>query len=238
MNIKLKSIELDSFRAYKDKQLFDFTNEKGEIVNLVVIFAPNGFGKTSLLDAVEWGLSKEINRFSNNGVLKKVTKKEKEVILKNRDSSKPHGIVKFIDDKDDALVLNTQVRGRKYRSDYNEGVVIDESSELRMLRESILSKDNILSHDKIDSFLLVSSGVDRYEALSKFWDYSNDTQNYKTIFSLWNEIKKEISDKKRYFKKLVKNIKDIYMPIDDLNFIIKKLNDFEVDSVHLNYILN
>lgn len=236
MSIKLKAIELDSFRAYKDEQIFDFTNENGEIVNLVVIFAPNGFGKTSLLDAVEWGLSKEINRFSNNEVLKKITKKEKEVILKNRDSNKPYGIVKFVDDKDNTLVLNTKVRGRKYKSDYNEGVVIDESSELRVLRESLLSKDNILSHDKIDSFLLSSSGADRYEALSKFWDYSNDTQNYKTTYSLWNEIKKEVSDKNSNLKKINSNIKDIYIPMNDINLTINKINSFEIDNIQLNYI--
>jgi DNA repair protein SbcC/Rad50 len=233
VNIKLKAIELDSFRAYKDKQLFNFTNEKGEIVNLIVIFAPNGFGKTSLLDAIEWGLSKEINRFSNNGVLKKVTKLEKEFILKNRDSENSCGVIKFIDDKDDALILNTQVRGRKYRSDYNEGLVIEDSSELRLLRDSVLAKDNILSHDKIDSFLLVSSGADRYEALSKFWDYSNDTENYKTIFLLWNEIKKEITSNRKLLKKLAKDIKDVYIPSDALNLIIDRINNFKIEGVHL-----
>ncbi|MGG0033332.1 AAA family ATPase [Priestia megaterium] len=238
MNIKIKEIELEAFRAYKDKQVFDFTNKRGSIANLVVIFAPNGFGKTSLLDAVEWGLNKEINRFSNNEVLKKTTKLEKGIILKNRDSLNSYGVVKFTDNKNQILLLNTKVKGRIYSTDYNEGIEIENSSNLKNVREHSLARDNILSHDKIDSFLLFSSGKDRYEALAKFWDYSNDTENYKSIYLLWNEVKKEIADKNKILKNLAKQIKEMSLPIEDLNLHIDKINDFKIPRMKLKKIMD
>ena len=228
MNIKLKQIELEAFRAYKEKQVFDFTDNNGFIANLVVIFAPNGFGKTSFLDAVEWGMNKEINRFSNNEVLKKTTKLEKGIILKNRDSVNANGVVKFTDNNNQTLLLNTKVTGRIHRTDYNEGIEVESSSDLKFVREKSLARDNILSHDKIDSFLLFSSGKDRYEALAEFWDYSNDTGNYKAIYLLWNEVKKEIANKNKILKNLAKQIKEISLPIEDLNLHIEKVNGLSV----------
>lgn len=46
--MKFKSIEIEAFRGYNKSQIFDFTVEE-EIMNLIVIYAPNGFGKTSFL---------------------------------------------------------------------------------------------------------------------------------------------------------------------------------------------
>jgi len=53
MNFKLKGIEIDAFRVYHDKQMFNFLTNRGGIANLIVIYAPNGYGKTSFVDAVE-----------------------------------------------------------------------------------------------------------------------------------------------------------------------------------------
>ncbi|OUB39283.1 AAA family ATPase [Bacillus thuringiensis] len=238
MGIKIKKIELGAFRAYEEKQVFDFTNSKGQVANLVVIFAPNGFGKTSLLDAIEWGLTKEIHRFANNEVLKKVTKTETGIILKNRNSATSNGFVKFTDDEDQTLLINTKVTGRKYRSDYNDGIEVESSSELQNIRERALAKDNILSHDKIESFLLFSSGEERYKALAKFWDYSNDSENYKIIFMLLNEVKKEIASQNKILKEISKDIKDIHLPIEEINLYISKINNFDVNEISINILSN
>ncbi|MGG0153964.1 AAA family ATPase [Bacillus mycoides] len=238
MGIKIKRIELGAFRAYEENQTFDFINSKGQIANLVVIFAPNGFGKTSLLDAIEWGLTKEIHRFANNEVLKKVTKKETGIILKNRNSSMSNGFVQFTDDQDKPFLINTKVTGRKYRSDYNDGVETESGSDLQKIREGGLAKDNILSHDKIESFLLFSSGEERYKALAKFWDYSNDSENYKTIYMLLNEVKKEVANKNKILKEKSKEIKEIHLPLEEINLCVSKINNFELKEININSINN
>lgn len=48
MSKKIKEIDITAFRAYKDVQKFDFIHKNsGNIANLVAIYAPNGYGKTS-----------------------------------------------------------------------------------------------------------------------------------------------------------------------------------------------
>lgn len=103
MSYKIKGIEIEAFRVYKDKQLFSFLNNTGEIANLVVIYAPNGYGKTSFIDAVEWTLTGDINRISKNSIVKNTADSEQGSILKNRKSDKNFGRVKLITESDDIL---------------------------------------------------------------------------------------------------------------------------------------
>ncbi|MEX3936325.1 AAA family ATPase [Paraburkholderia phymatum] len=63
--MKLKKVIIDGFRAYEsaDNGTFDFTTPSGQCADFVTIFAPNGFGKTSFYDAVEYALTGNISRF-------------------------------------------------------------------------------------------------------------------------------------------------------------------------------
>ena len=63
MNKKIKEIDIGNFRAYKDLQRFNFTYDNGrKIADLVAIYAPNGYGKTSFFDAIEWAVTDKIGR--------------------------------------------------------------------------------------------------------------------------------------------------------------------------------
>ena len=63
--MKFKKVELNAFRAYKNKEngTFDFTlDNETKIANFISIYAPNGFGKTSFYDGVEWAMTNRIAR--------------------------------------------------------------------------------------------------------------------------------------------------------------------------------
>jgi exonuclease SbcC len=62
--MKFKKVEIQAFRAYNEvgDGTFDFNIGNGQNADLVGIYAPNGFGKTSFYDAVEWGITKNIHR--------------------------------------------------------------------------------------------------------------------------------------------------------------------------------
>ncbi|HWQ40873.1 MAG TPA: AAA family ATPase, partial [Desulfosporosinus sp.] len=51
--LKIKALHIHMFRIYKDRG-FTFVAENGEISPLVLISGGNGKGKTSIMDAIEW----------------------------------------------------------------------------------------------------------------------------------------------------------------------------------------
>ncbi|OFX53952.1 MAG: hypothetical protein A2066_00765 [Bacteroidetes bacterium GWB2_41_8] len=63
--MKFKKVEISAFRIFDDPKdsTFDLTTKSGEAANFVSLYAPNGFGKTSFYDAVEFGITNSINRF-------------------------------------------------------------------------------------------------------------------------------------------------------------------------------
>jgi DNA repair protein SbcC/Rad50 len=63
--MKIRKVIVEGFRAYRSVEdgTFDFTINNGQCANFVSLYAPNGFGKTSFYDAVEWNLTNNIERF-------------------------------------------------------------------------------------------------------------------------------------------------------------------------------
>ena len=54
--IRIQSISIEGFRAYRQKAEFSFGKD------LTVLFGPNGFGKTSVFDAIDFAFTGEIGR--------------------------------------------------------------------------------------------------------------------------------------------------------------------------------
>jgi exonuclease SbcC len=54
--IRLQRLEIENFRAYRKRQSFDLD------ANLIVLYGPNGFGKTSFFDAIDFAATGDIGR--------------------------------------------------------------------------------------------------------------------------------------------------------------------------------
>ena len=69
--MKFKKIEISAFRIYDkvENATFDFSIDDNSIADFVSLYAPNGYGKTSFYDAVEWGMTNNIQRFWQNKVI-------------------------------------------------------------------------------------------------------------------------------------------------------------------------
>lgn len=63
--MKIKRVEIQAFKSYLVKQdgTFDFTVKDGQPADIVSIYAPNGFGKTSFYDAIDFCMTNNITRF-------------------------------------------------------------------------------------------------------------------------------------------------------------------------------
>ncbi|MBD3343179.1 MAG: AAA family ATPase [Candidatus Lokiarchaeota archaeon] len=204
-SLKIKKVEIDAFRAFKSKEngTFDFTLENGECADFISIYAPNGFGKTSFYDAVEWGLTGNIYRLLRNKELAKEERsqseikegeKQKQYILKNRESSSLRGTVIIQTTQPVPIKNETKEVTHKGRTDYN--FIDDTPDEKKYIRDIILSQDGI------DSFVKEDKPEDRYNKFIYFFgDNDLDTE--------YNSIEENIKKNKEELIKIKSEIKEL-----------------------------
>jgi DNA repair protein SbcC/Rad50 len=240
MSFKLKGIELDAFRIYQERELFNFQTVSGDVANLVVIYAPNGYGKTSFIDGVEWALTGDITRISSNSTIRNTADSEKGVILKNRHSDKEYGTVRIIAENGEHFEKNTKVLGRNGRkTDFADGDIVVKGEIFKDLDTSEFSTRSILGQDKIDSFLRSMTPRDRYDTLTNFWDDENDSELFKSILSMTSESEKKLMDVQKKIEEINEEIQMLVLRpaisskinnlVDKFNQI--KLRDFKLPSL-------
>src|SRR5574343_113880 len=168
--MKIKKVEIQAFRAYDNVNngTFDFKLKEEEYADFISLYAPNGFGKTSFYDAIEYGYTKNIDRLLKNKNNKDIAKSEKNIsndekqyILRNRYSSS---------DLDSFIRLETNKK----------------ETENKYFREVILSQD------WISGFLKEDKPEDRYKT---FIDYFGDKEldkYYNSLSALLSQNEKEI----------------------------------------------
>lgn len=104
--MKIQSVEIQNFRGIYRKRKFLFEGKP-----FVLLSAPNGLGKTTLIDAVEWCLTGNISRLKNafdtRSTNKDERKKNVDGILKNKRAPEKEQIevVLVISDKDEEYVV-------------------------------------------------------------------------------------------------------------------------------------
>ena len=58
--MRLKSIEISGFRGFATKRVFDLS------ADATIVVGTNGLGKTSLLDAIHWGMCGRLGRIGES----------------------------------------------------------------------------------------------------------------------------------------------------------------------------
>jgi len=190
--MKFKKVEISAFRIFTDQDRgeFDFTNTDGEAVDFVSIYAPNGFGKTSFYDAVEWCVTNNVQRFWQNEVLTKeslsslgeISEEGKVRLLKN--TKVADSVVPFVKIETDTGQLSRELR---VHGNARNDIAAKASFEKGDFRQVILSQE------WISSFLKESDGEHRYRifmqnpALVELADY------YKQVAALGPATKSHIA---------------------------------------------
>ncbi|WP_421194590.1 AAA family ATPase [Aeromonas enteropelogenes] len=226
--MKIKRVEIEGFRAYKTKEdgTFDFTVDGDKPSNFVAIYAPNGFGKSSFYDAVEWAVTNHLERLGgeyNRGNYEHAAKITKEngvsqKILRN----------KYISNDALTRVIVSTTRPKKFdRSIRN---IRSNSRDLRLGNNKDKVNDFfrkvILSQDEIDRFLREAKPQERY---NKFMEsFGGDIEvARKELSILINDNKTILTELERQRQSLHLQLQE---PIDTsvfnkFNQIILELND-------------
>jgi exonuclease SbcC len=178
--MKIKEVQISNFRAFNDikSSTFNFLTNKDEISDLISIYAPNGFGKTSFYDAVEWGITGKIERFDLIGDFDKTRKENKKGGNKNilqHIGAAENGFVKVVTEE----------------TTFTENITNTEYSHKKEPKNKFF-RDVVLSQEMIDNILKEQTAEERYnkfvESYPEVTKYNN---TYKNIGSLLNCILQE-----------------------------------------------
>lgn len=182
--MKLTKVEIQAFRIYNhlDDGRFDFTVD-GKPADFVSIYAPNGFGKTSFYDAIEWGITGEVSRLSSQKEnLKKQrfaerTDRPLDKILVN-DFAEPGTPTKVTLEFDNRDSISNELGGRRKSNNSVDPSII---------------KRILLDQEGIDAFLRTTKPEDRYEEWAKHFGRHGVEPYFKTISHLLTLNEEEIA---------------------------------------------
>lgn len=168
---KIAQIEISDFRGFNGLRTLDLDG-----TDIVIFLGMNGFGKSSVFDAVEWGLTGHLSRYEPYLLTgRKQDFQQEKKVLRNKYADNPNTFVKIYLD-------NGKKFGRRVAlddvnsSDYNTGSIVESYSYglESITRQSIdaahanhyLSATHVLSQDTINHFITSKKPDERYEALA------------------------------------------------------------------------
>ncbi|HAP3055167.1 TPA: AAA family ATPase [Enterococcus faecalis] len=217
---KINKIYLKNFKHVNEAEISFCNND------LVVLDGPNGFGKTTIFDAVELVMTGKISRitntidrrlgyeytlFSNNNEVDTEVRiefekgGEKIVIAKRIDSKKNYT---QIQKRPDNWNIFQTYRLPELMSTFNEGEIISDSDVEEILDISDLERFFNLFYyvqQEENTLFLKKSGKDRMEAISSLFDTKEEEKELLTII----KAKKRITSRKELIRGQVKNIKNL-----------------------------
>ena len=146
----LKSIEVQGFKSFANKIVFDFHN------GITGIVGPNGSGKSNVADAVRWVLGEQSAKQLRGS-------KMEDVIFAGTENRKPVGfpfVSITLDNSDHALPVDydeVTVSRRVYRSGESEYLINGNSCRLKDVTEMFYDTGILLSdRDRLIRFFLES----------------------------------------------------------------------------------
>lgn len=241
--MKIRSLRICGFRGFSDETIFRFNDAK-----VILLYGPNGHGKTSVFDAIEWGLSGEIHRFDQATDERNRTRfirnmhtsplKETYVEL---DLIGPNGGIVNVKRTCTARPQDTTDYG-KYKLELHWPTPIDGrtnfmDAEAEYLLKRLLIKPawiekvevsrglhltHILGQEKLNEFLRGMKDGDRYDSLSLLFG----TEHFLKYKDIYNELIKKINDRVQQIEGQItegtRKKTELKESIDELN---KKVSD-------------
>lgn len=222
--MKIEKVVISAFRIYDDPKdgTFDFMLETGTPANFVSIYAPNGFGKTSFYDAVEWGITNHVSRFEIRG-------KENEKLNKSQNSQVKRPVIRN-NGADSQLKtsvhINTtldnyeRVWKRHAKNQYDIDFTNPDKVENRDFQSVILSQE------WISSFLTEVKGDERFSKFTKLPELNEVSTYYKNILGLKGELESRKSGHKTKIAQLESDLTEFTDPklLQRTNEQIAKIN--------------
>ncbi|MDE7323188.1 MAG: AAA family ATPase [Lachnospiraceae bacterium] len=208
-NPMVTKVELYNFRAYKGKRIFDF-NQEENIARLIVLFAPNGMGKTSFFDGIEWALSGTVSRFAEIA--------DKNIsgtpVLKNTEAESESAYVKIYQQNGEWVKRKVSKINDHTQRDYGAGRA--ECSKENPLKKYLSDEkiqvwgNLILPHHRIDGFIAGMKPTALYKEWGSLWDADGEKRRqFEEAYSRKRKEGGQYEDTKKRFKELQQQYEEL-----------------------------
>lgn len=199
---RIYKLEIDHFRGYRDKREFDLYS----LPDITVLSGPNGFGKTSFFDAMEWGFTGKLTRYcepneerSNSRFINfQPEEKDAKVVIEFGNETRRFVLTRQVSGTngrstdygiDKSVLTIRDEDGNEFRQDkarelINELLITDEWKG-KIDFEEVFSQYHLLTQDKLKNFVQGIKATDRYKQISqlfgteRFLDYFVKFKNFK-----------------------------------------------------------
>lgn len=237
----LLSIEVENFRVYEGNKKLQFSMEQDpqNPASLVMIYAPNGVGKTSICDAIEWGLTGNVQRLKT---MEKIIGKGG-MLLHNR--AKYKSTKEYIEHRQQAYVKLRWKEDNGSIAEFKRTVTRGENDLQRgrvtgnktLINDNLLWNQVIMPHDRIEEFIGATKPVDRYKEWLNCIDPKGELQcNYEEKNIAYLKVKRQYKDIEEELKKLEEEqgtLKTVGAALKELEKNIKQYNEIAPEDLQI-----
>ena len=202
----IKKVSILNFRGYSGAKEYNFVDKDGNPYNIILLSGPNGYGKTTLLDSIEWCLTGNIKRVIDDYNNRCTSKVEKTVssykgLIRNINSTNKEVIVKI-----EMVYKNEDVKVYRKFNSKNELEAFD----------TLLTEFNIECSDNIrDEVEEIIKGMKTDFTFNNICSYDRNIELYKKgrndIYNFFDACYSEFYEAKKIIEnleKLKKNLSD------------------------------
>lgn len=223
--VHIKKICLQNFRGFKGKAELDLQATNGKAASFVLIYAPNGCGKTSIFDGIEYALKGKVDYLLET---KRISNFQG-IIYHNRDNCLQEAFVELSLDNGKKIL-------RKVKSVENEN---DDDSRIRRVSKEVrdivgvaneADKWNgiLLPYAKIENFISARKPEERYiewfrnapDLKEKQEEFEQESRKFKEFLGKLKKIEDNI---KKITDELIK-MENVPNALNTINRLIEQFN--------------
>lgn len=210
--MKIKEIFLENFRIFRGKHHFNLEEKK-----FILIYGPNGHGKSTIFDAISWLITGKIPKYQGSNEARFFnyiinfeeyysgdSKASVEIILED---SENRVSIKRVDEesKSEKIFINGIEYGKKEGSQKIKDILSSQRGNANLKNDlsDLFSSTQILSQDTLQSFVISDKSVVRFRKIEEILGLRKYGEEFKTYLT---KVKKVLNDEEQLLTEQLKEL--------------------------------